>query len=114
MELPEVLPGVPEDPDVSHHVDVQKEDEVETPPDLKNQFNSQLLVEDLYDHVEDLVEPAEEEEEAGDGGVGLDVQEMTAVGLYGEPVGDPESSSSAGQGGTGQQDVLQRAELLTN
>ena len=45
MQLAEVLLGVPEYPDVGHHVHVEQEDEVESPPDLERHLNSQLVIE---------------------------------------------------------------------
>ena len=105
MELLEVVPRVPVDPDIADHHQVQQEDEVEAPPYFENHIDPQLLIEDLYDDVEDLVEDREEDEETGEEGVGLDVQQVTPVDLDWKSIGDFESSSGAGQVGARQQNV---------
>ena len=79
---------------------------MEGPPYFENHIDPKLEVEDLHDDVEDLVEAREEDEEAGEDSVGLYIQQVTPVDLDGKSAGDLESSSGAGEVGTGQQDVL--------
>ena len=66
------------------------------PPYLENHIDPKLVIEDLYDDVEDLVEATEEDEEAGEDSVGLYIQQVTSVDLDGKSVGDFESSSATG------------------
>ena len=106
MELVEVVESLPVDPHIADHHQVEQEDEVEGPPYLENHIDPKLVIEDLYDDVEDLVEATEEDEEAGEDSVGLYIQQVTSVDLDGKSVGDFESSSGAGQVGTGQQNIL--------
>ena len=78
---------------------------MEGPPYFENQINSKLLIEDLYDDVEDLVEATEEDEETGEDSVGLDVQQVTPVDLDWKSIWDSESRSGAGKVGTAQQNI---------
>ena len=78
---------------------------MEGPPYFENHINSKLLIEDLYDDVEDLVEATEEDEETGEDSVGLDVQQVTPVDLDWKSIGDFESSSAAGKVGAGEQNI---------
>ena len=106
MEFVKIVASLPVDPDIADHHQVEQEDEVEGPPYLENHIDPELVIEDLYDDVEDLVEATEEDEEAGEDSVGLDIQQVTPVHLDGKSAGDFESRSGAGEVGTGQQDVL--------
>ena len=81
---------------------------MESPPYFENHIDSKPVVEDLNDDVEDLVEATEEDEEAGEDSVGLDIQQVTSVDLDWKSVGDSESSSGASQVSHGQQDILSR------
>ena len=78
---------------------------MEGPPDFENHIDSELLIEDLYDDVEDLVEGTEEDEETGEDSVGLDIEQVTPVDLDWKSIGDFESSSGAGKVGTAQQNI---------
>ena len=78
---------------------------MEGPPYFENHVDPKLLVEDLYDDVEDLVEATEEDEETGEDSVGLDIQQVTPVDLDWKSIWDSEGSSGAGQVGTGQQNI---------
>ena len=105
VELLKVIQSVPVDPDITDNHQVQQEDEVEGPPYFENHINSKLLIEDLYDDVEDLVEATEEDEETGEDSVGLDVQQVTPVDLDWKSIWDSESRSGAGKVGTAQQNI---------
>ena len=105
MELVEVVESLPVDPHIADHHQVEQEDEVEGPPYLENHIDPKLVIEDLYDDVEDLVEATEEDEEAGEDSVGLDIQQVTPVDLDWKSIGDFESSSGAGKVGTAQQNI---------
>ena len=96
VELVKVFLSVPVDPNIADNHQVQHEDEVECPPYFENHIDAKLLIEDLYNDVEDLVEAAEEEEEAGKDSVRFDVQQVTAVDLDWKSVRDFQCSSGAG------------------
>ena len=105
VELLKVVPSVPVDPDIADNHQVYQENQVEDPPDFENHIDPKLLIEDLNDDVEDLVEAAEEDEEAGEDCVGLDIQQVTPVYLDWKSIWDFESRSGACQVGTGQQNI---------